>query len=153
MGIDGVGVCVDFGCSSWLYSLVGWLTLVIWKEMTVHSYFPLRHVALNVWCWMTQCWSVQRRFLTNHCKLLKDNVIGATHTHTPPPQMQIFGPTLFQNQQQPQLTVLYCTFLMALWHTLLCKNSLGDQLKLARKKLHNRQKVSVKEGCLYWLDL
>lgn len=52
-------------------------------EMTVHSYFPLRHVALDVWCWMTQCWSVWRHFPTNHCKHLKDNVIGATHTLQP----------------------------------------------------------------------
>lgn len=77
------GECVlSCGCSAWLYSLVGWLPLVICKEMTMHSYFPRRHVALNVWCWMTQCWSVWRHFPTNHCKPWKDNVIGATHTHT-----------------------------------------------------------------------
>lgn len=130
---------LSFGSSAWLYSLMGWLILVTWKETTMHSYFPLRHVALppgagwpNVdqfevvlvlimktikgqctWCYV---------YITAHkCKYLGLHCLS-------------------QNQWQPQFTVLHCTFLMALWHALVCQKGVGDQLRLACKKLHSRQR-------------
>lgn len=148
---------LSFGCSAWLYSLVGWLTLVIWKEVATHSYF-LRHVALNVWCWMTQCWSVRRHFPSNR-KHLKDNVIGATHTHThtlQPTNGNTWACVVSEAVAAPADSVVLHVPDSSVTYSIMY-NSLGDQLKLARKKLHNRHsfskgRVYILTGFLvYWI--
>lgn len=74
------------------------------------------------------------------------------HTHVTAHKCKYLGLHCFRISDSP-------SWLSSTAHSLwLCdilfrKNSLGDQLKLACKKLHNRQKVSLKEGCIYWLGL